>query len=191
MRWQLAVCWFPSQWKKIGLSMRAQTTLMHIKSAQPTCAHWLKCSWCMLAAAAAALTTAATGNSNPLHHAAQAPALPGSSRTLSSAGIPVTVLQSVPVSAPLSPALQATVQLRGMRAAAFGAQSTQLRFRQATAQVLLHDDSLYDQVRQCAQPGSIKSRAFNHCISRKLARLMASHCRAFIAIVRESVALLE
>jgi hypothetical protein len=56
------------------------------------------------------------------------------------------MLQSVAVAKSPPPALQSTVQLRGMRAAAFEALSTQLRFRQAVAQVLLHDDALYSQV---------------------------------------------
>jgi hypothetical protein len=119
---------------------------MHNTCRQISATCWPSCRadfWCTLAATA--LATAAIGHGSLLHHAAQAAAPQEFSRTLSAAGIPVTVLQSVPVSSP--PALQATVQLRGMRAAAFSAQSTQLRFRQAVAQVLFKHDSFYGQVR--------------------------------------------
>ncbi|WIA10321.1 hypothetical protein OEZ85_010513 [Tetradesmus obliquus] len=61
----------------------------------------------------------------------------------SAVGIPVTVLQSVAVATSAPPALQATVQLQGMRAAAFDAASTQLRFRQAVSQVVLRSDVFY------------------------------------------------
>jgi galactitol-specific phosphotransferase system IIC component len=100
----------------------------------------------LLVHAAAGATTAITVQVNSVQPVAVAKQTTPLGRKLSAAGIPVTVLQSVAVVKATPPAVQATVQLRGMRAAAFDAQSTQQRFRQAVVQVLLHSDPLYYQV---------------------------------------------
>lgn len=134
---------------------------------------------CALAGAHAAVgaTTVATGQHTKQRAAA--------GTQPSAVGIPVTVLQSVAVATSAPPALQATVQLQGMRADAFDAASTQLRFRQAVSQVVLRSDVFYWKVWHSSTAGSAQARArlsYSQKVTSQQHLSMLLHCQGMFSI---------